>query len=73
MTRAWHTILDKMDFAEILNNNTVKKYIMDDHAADIVHTWNRRGVELMGVLNIDMTSRPVRCVYFNVLNKMLVF
>ena len=24
----------EMDFAEILNNNTVKKYIMDDHAAD---------------------------------------
>ena len=23
----------EMDFAEILNNNTVKKYIMDDHAA----------------------------------------
>ena len=40
-------MLDKMDFAEILNNNTVKKYIMDDHAADIVHTWNCRGVELI--------------------------
>ena len=26
-------MLDKMDFAEILNNNTIKKYIMDDHAA----------------------------------------
>ena len=40
--------LDKMDFAEILiDNNTVKKYIMDDHAADIVHTLNWRGVVLI--------------------------
>ena len=51
----------EMDFAEILNNNTVKKYIMDDHAAaDIVHTWYCRGVESMGVWKIDMVWCPSR-------------
>ena len=32
-TRMAYHPWQEMDFAEILNNNTVKKYIMDDHAA----------------------------------------